>query len=81
MTQRRSKLTSLAEEMPAVFRDRVRVQDRLDASLQSDDLFKHAHPFGNLAPTAQGNLVGDPHLGQKAGACSRARIAHRSCLF
>ena len=56
----------LAEEMPAVFRDQVRVQDRLDASLQSDYLFKDAHPLGNLASTAQCILVGDPHLGEKA---------------
>jgi hypothetical protein len=47
--------------------DQVRVQDRLDASLQSDQLFKDTHPLGNLAPAVQGFLIGNPHLGEKTG--------------
>lgn len=57
--------SSLAEEMPVVLRDQIRVQDCLNAPFQPNRLFKNAHPLGNLAPAFQGILVGDPHFRQK----------------
>jgi transposase len=58
--------SSLAEEMPGVFRNQVRMQDCLDAPFQSDHLLENPHPLGDLASTVKGILVGDPHGRQEA---------------
>jgi exo-beta-1,3-glucanase (GH17 family) len=57
--------SSLAEQVAGVFRDEVRVQDRLDAPLRANHLFENTHPLGHLAPPIERVLVGHPNLGQE----------------
>jgi hypothetical protein len=56
----------LAEQMSFVLPDEVGMQDRVNAPLNADDLFKHAHALGGLTAPSQGIFVGDPDLRQIA---------------